>query len=359
MAINNPFYGFPFIELFQTLIPDLLLSLTFFISLSYAVFSGRFDKQRPAIGMSVAIGSALSIGLVYWEYNSGWSIRNLGPIASGLALMAIGITIFQAFRKLGGGIAGGAAALGITLLIGNTLGTGFPLKRSITGMIIFIAAIVAVASFILKHKQVFPENTATANTRGPLPSKTPIPKLSLKDIYQDREVSRQLASNLTSAKDQSQQLQETPQLAGQVMGTLNQLLPDEGWLTNQLAELRKKAWIIRNGHIHKIETLSSSLHSIPVNKRKKIASALALYYKELKLDNRLDRLDTLIANSELKIRQLTQAAMESVKNHQFKRITELLDNAAKLQKHNTYLMRSIGKTEKKLESLTKRVIKEL
>ena len=54
-------------ELLEGYLPDFILAFAFFTSVLYAMLGKRFEQQRPAIAMSVAIGFALSIGLVWWE----------------------------------------------------------------------------------------------------------------------------------------------------------------------------------------------------------------------------------------------------------------------------------------------------
>ena len=51
-------------DLFDTVLPDFVLSFAFFTSVIYAVLGRRFGQQRPAVAMSAALGMALSIGLV-------------------------------------------------------------------------------------------------------------------------------------------------------------------------------------------------------------------------------------------------------------------------------------------------------
>jgi cyanate permease len=109
MVTFNPFSNFAYGELLQTLLPDFVLAFAFFTALCYAVLAKRFGQQRPAVAMSAAIGLALAIGLVWWEQAHGWSIRNFGPIAVGVALIFLAMLLYQAVKQVGG--PGPAAAL--------------------------------------------------------------------------------------------------------------------------------------------------------------------------------------------------------------------------------------------------------
>ena len=70
--------------------------------MTYAVLGKRFEKQRPAITMSAAIGFALSIGLVWWERANDLSIKDLGPIAVGFAVLLLAFVMYQSVRQVGG-----------------------------------------------------------------------------------------------------------------------------------------------------------------------------------------------------------------------------------------------------------------
>ena len=102
MFLSNPFANFAFGEIFDTVLPDFVLSFTFFTAITYAVLGKRFGQQRPAVAMSAALGMALSIGFVWWEHSKGISIRNLGPIAVGFAVIMLAGVIYQSIRGVGG-----------------------------------------------------------------------------------------------------------------------------------------------------------------------------------------------------------------------------------------------------------------
>ena len=72
--------------------------------------------------MSATIGMALSIGLVWWEYQNDLSIVNLGPIAVGFAIILLGGVMYQCIKGIDGSWAGAGIALGVSLLVGWTLG---------------------------------------------------------------------------------------------------------------------------------------------------------------------------------------------------------------------------------------------
>jgi len=149
MPLPNPFASFALGDLFDTVLPDFVLAFAFFTSIVYAVLSRRFGEQRPAVAMSAALGGTLAIGLVWWEYTNDLSIRKLGPIAVGFAILILGGVIYQAVRGAGGSWAGAGIALGATLLVGWTLGIRWPVDRAIVQTLMMVALTVGVLAFLL------------------------------------------------------------------------------------------------------------------------------------------------------------------------------------------------------------------
>ena len=94
MRLENLFYELKLYELRDSLLADFVLAFAFFTSGIYAVLGKRFEKQRPAIAMSAAIGFALSTGLVWWERANDFSIRDLGPIAVGFAILLLAFVMY-------------------------------------------------------------------------------------------------------------------------------------------------------------------------------------------------------------------------------------------------------------------------
>ena len=119
----------------------------------------------------------------------------------------------------------------------------------------------------------------------------------------------------------------------------------------ELAELRERAHYVREGHVARIEEIKGAILKLPPEGKRKLGEELGARFKELKLDLRLERLDRACAEAERRIRQLTLSAEEAVQRHDYRRVTESLEAAEKLQKHNSRLFKIIDRTEKKLITL--------
>jgi len=127
---------------------DFILAFTFFTSVVYAVLGKRFEQQRPAIAMSVAMGFALSIGLVWWEQANNLSIKNLGPIAIGFAILLLAFVMYQSVKQVGGSWAGAGSTVGSSILIARVLGFDVPIDTEIIQTVTVAALIIGALAFM-------------------------------------------------------------------------------------------------------------------------------------------------------------------------------------------------------------------
>lgn len=332
-------------DILNTALPDLILAFTFFTAVIYAVLSRRFGQQRPAVAMSAALGMALSIGLVWWEYVNGYSIRNLGPIAVGFAVILLAGVMYQAIRGTGGNWAGAGIALGASLLIGWGLGLNWHIDRGVVQSLITVLLTAGVIAFLLHRHGVgrlsFPAGPELADIRH-----------DMGDLYQDQRVAHKLNRDLRHLKREARHLAKHPdedrREASDIMLQLRRILPAEGWLTQRMAGLREKVELARQGQIHRILEKEQQFSNLSPQARKKAGEAIAASYQELRLDGRLERLDKAVAANELRIRNLTQQAQQDLAAGNYPRLANVLEEASKLQRHNAHLFKLINQTEARL-----------
>lgn len=245
MNFPNPFRYFAFGDLFNTILPDFVLAFAFFTAIIYVVLGRRFGQQRPAVAMSAALGMALSVGLVWWEYTNGLSIRNLGPIAVGFAILILGGVIYQSIKGIGGSWAGAGIALGASLIIGWTLGFDWPEAREIVQSVITVALIVGILAFLL-HRRGITGHASRALSSWSEPAAL---RHDMSDLHQDRRAARGLGRSLRHLKREARDLrrhpEERPEEAADILVQLRRILPAEGWLTERMARLREKAHLVR------------------------------------------------------------------------------------------------------------------
>lgn len=352
MRLENLFFRMNMYELFETLLPDFVLAFTFFTALCYAVLGKRFGRQRPAIAMSVAIGFALAVGLVWWEEANDYSIRDLGPIAIGFAVIVLAIVMYQAIRQIGGSWAGAAIALGVSILIARLLELNVPIDPEIIQIITMVALIVGILALV-------------SYTRGhsaylqPVRARLPEVHHDMTDLYRNRHVSNQLAKKMKKLRKTADTLNEHPQQTVDVLPQLTKMLPAEGYLTEKMAQLRAKAHQIRNGHIARLEETRQVFAGLPTSAKKKASAELASGYKQIiGIDTRLERLDKAVAENERRIIELTRKAQQYTARYDHRQLADCLKAAEKLQHHNSRLLKLIERTEGKLSAVAGKVAQE-
>ena len=352
MNHENPFRRFPGSEILDTFLPDLVLSFAFFTSLVYAVLGKRFDHQRSAVGMSAAIGLALSVGLVWWENRMGLSIRNLGPTAIGFAVVVLTIVMYKAIGRIGGNWAGEGIAVGVSILIATILGFDLAIDPEIVYSLMVVALVVGLFGFLLhQHSRA----SYPAFPSAPVRTEFTEMRHDMDDLHQDRRIGDELRRGIKRLMERSRNLGGRTEDASDVMVQIRRLLPAEGWLTEQLARLRRKAYYMREGHVARIKQLHRVLKKLPVKKKQLASWELSKRYQELHLDQRLERLDGAVAEFERRIKELTIRARQAIAKYEFQKVEDLLKEAQKLQTHNSKLLKQIESTEEKITHITEQI----
>ena len=177
--------------------------------------------------------------------------------------------------------------------------------------------------------------------------------------HEDRQAGENVLRQLRTIRKETKLLPENPEAGPVIMAQLRQILPEEGWLTEQMARLRAKAHHIRQGHIDRLDETRAWYHRLSEPARKHAAADLANRYQRLiDIDNRLERLDTAVAKTERMIRELTAAAEKALAGGEYERLRRLVKNAEKLQGHACRLVKAIERTEKKLADVAQRAMRQ-
>ena len=350
MRLINPFEEFGIGQLFETLLPDFVLAFAFFTSICYAVLGKRFGQQRPAIAMSATIGFALAVGLVWWEQANEFSIRNLGSIAVGFAIIVLAFVMYHAIGQVGGSWAGAGIALGASILVAKVLGLKLPLARGIILTVIIVALVVGVVSFLSHRHYNYPKQQYHRPFVRDI-------RHDMSDLYRDKRLSKSLGSRLKGLRHKTEKLEEHPEEASDILVQLRKMLPAEGWLTQKMAQLRAKALRVRNGHIARLQETRHLVAKLPASAKKKLSAELADRYSHIiGIDTRLQRLDRAVAQNERMICQLTREAQKYTAQSNPQRLRDALKAAERLQHHNSRLLKVIVRTEAKLTRAATRVV---
>ena len=340
-------------KLLESYLPDFVLAFAFFTSVVYAVLGKRFEQQRPAIAMSAAIGIALSFGLVWWEQANDFSIKDLGPIAVGFAILLLAFIMYQCIRHVGGSWAGAGITLGASIIIAQLLGMPVPIDAQIIQTVIVVALIFGLLA-LMSHRHHL--NPRVRFTQPDLPDI----KHTMADLYRQRHLSRKLDHGLRTLRKEAKTLHEHPEEVADIATQIKRMLPAQGYLTERMAQLRAKAHQVRNGHIARLEETRDAFVKLPTSAKKKASAELAAEYNQMVgIDTRLERLDKAIAENEKRIRELTEKAREYTAKYDYRGLVEALKDAEKLQHHNSKLIKIITRTEKKLSAIAKKVITEV
>jgi hypothetical protein len=348
------------------LLPDFLLALTFFTALVYAVLGPHLERRRPAIAMSTAIGLALAVGLVWWERSHGFSIRDLGPLAVGFAVIILAFVMYQSIRQVGGSWAGAGIALGVSILIAEALGMHIPIPAELISTLVAVALILGVLAF-LRHDHPHPflrhdhPHPFLRHDRGHpfLPrvqTRLPESKPDMSRLFRERHLSDAIERRLNGLEKQSKAFRDRPDEAEDIVQQMKKMLPAEGYLTERMAQLRAKAHQIRNGHIARLDETRHVFATLPTPAKKKAAAELAAGYDQMiGIDTRLERLDKAVAENERRVRELTQKARERATRYDHRGLVDCLKHAERLQKHNSRLFKIIERTEARLTALARQI----
>ena len=180
------------------------------------------------------------------------------------------------------------------------------------------------------------------------------------DLYRERHLSRKLDHGLRKVRKEAGTLNEHPEQAADISLQIRRMLPAQGHLTERMAQLRAKAHGVRKGHIARLEETRHVSAKLPTAAKKKAAAELAGRYSQMAgIDTHLERLDKAVAENERRIRQLTQDAQRYTANYNYQKLVNCLEQAQKLQHHNSKLFKSIDRTESQLMSIAKEVARQV
>ncbi len=340
-------------ELLESYLPDFVLAFAFFTSVVYAAVGRRFEQKRSAITMSVAIGLALSFGLVWWERANDFSIKDLGPIAVGFAILLLAFVMYQCIHHIGGSWAGAGITIGASIIIAQLLGMPVPIDAQIIQTITVVALIIGLMALFTHHRPLYPHYR---------PNEPDLPdiKHTMADLYRQRHLSKKLDHGLRTLRKEAKTLHEHPEEGADIATQIKRMLPAQGYLTERMAQLRTKAHQIRNGHIARLDETRTTFSKLPTSAKKKASKQLVAAYNQMVgIDTRLGRLDGAVAENEKRIRELTEKAREYTANYDHRGLVEALKAADKLQHHNSTLIKIIARTENKLSAIAKRIANEV
>lgn len=337
---------------------EFLILFTFFLSLMFSIFQKRFENRRSLAGISISTSLALSIGLLTWLNRQGYSMQNLGLIAIMIIIAFIGTIIYKLIKNSGHS---GIAILTIILLVMPVISRSYLQidYQMIFDLILFGWLIVIiwlltknVASYGTVH---LPSNPNT----GKIDYDTEETDDQIKRLYRYRGLSKKITENLRKLKKPSELLGDKNKQSTDLLIQLHRILPEQGFMTERMAELRKTAYQVRNGHIARMNETKKLCHQIPAWQARKISRLMIEHYrKQTNLEKRLERLESLVTATEKQNRQLIAYAKKCVRTQNYKEFDQVIHKAKKLQSHVTHIINAIIRTEKKLSAIAHKIAKD-
>lgn len=331
----------------DTLWVDFLLAFTTFAGIAYAVLHERLAHRRPAAAVAAAFGFALAVGLVWWEYDHGLSVRNLGPIAIGFAVLLLGGVIHWSLKLVAGRISSAAFAVIACIAIAWALGAADWVQTELVALVLVAAAVLAVGS-LLAHRAHHPVGRP----------QTPGSRRYATGLRDTRNMAGRITRRLSRVRRKIRGLRRHPDRATGVMIRLRQVLPEEGRLTSRLSQLRARAHHIRQGNVARIQEVREAVGRLPKVARRKAGEELAARYQELQLDVRMERLDRTAAAIEQRVRELTLEAGRRLADGDRERAEEMIQRAVKLQRQESRLLKLIERTERRIQSLARETVEK-
>jgi chromosome segregation ATPase len=129
------------------------------------------------------------------------------------------------------------------------------------------------------------------------------------------------------------------------MAQLEPTVPEEGWLTEQLAGLREKMHHLRRDHEARLRETNRRTHKLDGSARRHAAELAKDQRELLHLEKRLERLDGAVAEQEKRIRQVTEQATHALGEGDAAALLSHLRTAEQLQRHANKLLKLIARTE--------------
>jgi hypothetical protein len=315
-----------------------MIAFTLFTSLSFAVLAGRLGNRRSAAAASSALGLALATGLLWWESVNNFSLLALGPVAVGFAAVVIATVIFGVFRRIGGSVPAAFLSLGSCLLIAWSAGLDWLIDSDIVAFITLVMIITGLYMIISYQKGLnFSQNSDFKKIRNDLEAEN-----------QSTRLGNKIQDEISSLYRDSSQLENDPQAAKQLQRRIEKILPQAEALTDKMAELRRKAFLVKNGDLNKLKQLRIFLNKTPPNQRSRVLARIKETYKQLNFDQRIERLDYAVAETEKQIRETLNLSIQKINQSDIQGLNKLLKEAEKLQRHNAKLLSAIQRSENKL-----------
>lgn len=136
----------------NALVIDFVLYLVLFNGVAQVALVRRLEGRGGRL-VAAAVGTALALALTGLEAATGFTLASVGPLAAGLLLMLVGVTIYRTLRHLGAS-AVTAGALSLVCVVLGVESTAPRLAQAVSESFPFLDLAVAVALLALAWKGI-------------------------------------------------------------------------------------------------------------------------------------------------------------------------------------------------------------
>lgn len=380
----SPLAGVDFSQTYDSYssIIDFFIYAILFIGLAQVTIGKRFESNGGK-AMVVAIGLVLAIGLVISESVIGFNLRSFGPLAAAIFIFLVGLVIFLGIKAFGMEAVGAAS---ITIVI-----TYFSIRSITPGFfdwmisnpnmawlhsVLLIAVIISVFKVI---KIFFPRKDEghTKEPKGFIESVSQKPKDFLEHIREEKEEKNFIKTKLRKITEESgknskhiiKDLLEIKKLIREfgntekgrelIAGKIKSISENEKQIHLRIQTLQNITKKLADFDIKNFTNLQSEYNKMSDMEKRKVEKRIKLDWKKLGIEKQMMLLEQAIIEYDRAFNHALELLVVSLRSNRIKSAIEQVDLALGIEKRLLKIIKQMDGLEKKLESFTKKEIKEM
>jgi hypothetical protein len=380
----SPLSGVNFSETYDSYssIIDLFIYTILFVGLAQVTIGKRFESNGSK-AMVVAIGMVLAIGLTISESVIGFNLRSFGPLAAAIFIFLVGLVIFLGIKGFGMEAVGAAS---ITIVI-----TYFSIRSITPGFfdwmvsnpnmawlhsVLLIAVIISVYKIFrlffpkreesMESKSVgFFKNVLSkptdflSNLREEKDEMNFIKKKLEKITNEAGKDSKQIIKDLLELKKFIHEFGNSDKGKELISRKVESIIPKERQVHLRIQALKDMIQRISNFDIQNFENLQNEYKSLSKSEKKNVEKQLKAEWRKLDIEKQMVKLEEGIKEYDELFRHYYELLIVSLRSNKIKSANEQIDEAIKNEKSLLATIQHMETLEKKLESFTKKEIKEI
>jgi len=382
--ILSPFETTNFSDIYDSYssIIDFIIYTVLFVGLSQVTIGKRFESKGGK-AVVVAIGLVLAIGLTISESYMGFNLRSFGPLAATLFIFLVGFVIFLGIKSAGMEPIG---AVSITLVL-----TYFSIRSvspsffdwmisnkylSWLHSVILIAVLISVYKIFrlfFSRKEESKESKSDGFFKNIVSKPTDFIsqlkeekdelsfiKKKLEKITEEAgKDSKQIIKDLLELKKFIKEFGNSDKGKELISKKVESIIPKERKVHLRIQTLREMVQKISNFDIQNFENLQNVYKSLSSSEKKNVEKGLKTEWKKINIEKQMLRLEVAIKKYDQLFRHHLELLIVSLRSNKIKSAVEQIDETIKIEKSLLAVLQQMEQLEKRLESFTKKEIKEI